>query len=107
MNNLTMNATVEPMGTISGVLFDEYAHAFSVAVAAELHHERESRGISYPELVRETGISRASLSRKLAGTTPIELEELVRICVALRVDPFVLMRDIRVKLGQQGTTPQD
>lgn len=37
-------------------------------------------------LARETGIPSASLARKLAGTSPFDLDDLPPICRALDVD---------------------
>lgn len=57
----------------------------AAAVADEVRRLLADRGITGRDLSRATGISQSSMARKLAGTQPIDLGDLPRICDALGV----------------------
>lgn len=57
----------------------------SEEVRAHLVRLLEQRGMSGRQLARATGISQPSLSRKLRGTAPIDVDDLEAIAGALGV----------------------
>jgi DNA-binding Xre family transcriptional regulator len=67
----------------------------SDAVRAEVNRLVAARGWSGRELARRTGIHQASLSRKLAGTSPFDLDDLPAVCAALEVDVTELLERAR------------
>jgi len=79
--------------TVVPVVFDELAREVSAAVAETLATARKERGVTFRELTERTELSRAHLDRLLRGQTPMELQELVRISIALSLDPQIVMRD--------------
>lgn len=52
------------------------------------------RGMSGRRLAQHLGESQTWLSARLAGTTPIDLNDLERIAVALGLDPVDLLRSV-------------
>lgn len=93
-----MSAAIAAPTKVGTMVHDEYAQRVNAAVAAELSDQRETRGITYKELVEDTGLSRSHLDRILKAKIAIEIGELVMICEALGVDPFVLMRNARIRV---------
>lgn len=71
------------------------------AIAALLKAQMAVRGISQVQVSRATGISKSQLSRKLAGTRPLEFEDIRAICKATGAD----LQDILVRgITMAGTT---
>lgn len=58
--------------------------------AAEIRAAIARAGIGKAEVARRAGLARQTLSRKLAGLTPITLEELTRIAAAVDTPPEAL-----------------
>lgn len=58
----------------------------SRAVAAEISRLLEERGMSGNALAKATGIPQTSISGKLRGVSPFDLDDLQAICGALDVD---------------------
>jgi DNA-binding Xre family transcriptional regulator len=58
----------------------------SRAVAREISRLLEERAWSGRELARRTGIHYASISRKLAGGSSFDLDDVQKVCAALDVD---------------------
>lgn len=96
-----MSAAVAAPTKVGTMVHDELAQQVNAAVAAELSDQRESRGITYKELVEDTGLSRSHLDRILKGKIAIEIGELVQICEALGIDPFVLIRNARIRVQRR------
>lgn len=96
--SLDVSERTHEAGSVTRVVFDDFAREFSAAVAKELHDQREERQVPWKTLMEETGLSRSHLNKLLTGKASIELEELVLICASLGVDPFVLMRNARTRL---------
>ena len=61
------------------------------AIAAEVRAVAARKGLRQGELADAIGVSRQAVSRKLAGATPITVEELLRIAAALEVSPGDLL----------------
>lgn len=78
--------------TLEHVVFDQVARDVNVAVAAQLNAQRKAQGIKLNQLVDETGMSRAKLSRVFSGSAEIGLEDLVRLCGSLDLLPGTVMR---------------
>lgn len=57
------------------------------------------------ELARTTGIEQSQVSRMLAPTKPMFIEELVAICDAVGVDPGSLIREAERRAALSTTTP--
>ena len=61
-------------------------------VAAEVRAELARRGIPVGDLAEATGINLRVLGRKLSGSSPIGVEELIAIATALGVRPSTLIQ---------------
>lgn len=60
---------------------------FAVQVAQQLEQERERQGLSYGELAKRAGTSKAHVIRLLGGTYKgISNQSLAKLCHALRCD---------------------
>lgn len=88
-------------GKVEPMVFDDFARAFSTAVAEELAEQRKARRISYPVLAEETGIPKRTLIRMLQGASSIDLAELSRIAFALGTDPGVVIRNAQARVKDQ------
>lgn len=64
---------------------DETSVAF--AVVTGLEQIRRERGIGIAELSRRIGVDRKRLWRVLNGQREMRVDEFLKLCVALRVDP--------------------
>ena len=70
----------------------ESAAAYSAAVAAILAEERKARDVTFDELAEDTGIAKRHLVRLLKGEISLRVEDLYRVCEALGVAGFVVLR---------------
>lgn len=97
-----MSVLVTRSTNVGPMVYDKHAKDVADAVIAELSEQRETRGVTYKDLVEETGLSRSHLDRLLKGKAAMEIGELVLICDALGVSPFVVMRNARTRVeGRQ------
>lgn len=82
--------------TVGPVVFDKLAQDVSTAVAEIFAHARETHlpeKITYRQLVEETGISRAHLDKMFKAQAEVSVEEFVRLCQALELDPRAVMSE--------------
>jgi transcriptional regulator with XRE-family HTH domain len=80
---------------------DDYGHAFTQAVAAELRAERSRLRVSYPDLAEASGIPRNTLLRYLNGQRDIPLPAFGRIARALELDAGQVLDAIQAQLNEQ------
>lgn len=72
---------------------DEFALALAAEVAAILREARKSSGVSYDQLIEDTGIPERTLIRLLKGEAPLPIEKFALICGALPpLDPYAVIR---------------
>lgn len=65
------------------------------SVAAEIRAELGRQNLAQKDLAAATGIKAATLSRRLAGTRALPVEEFTAICRALSVDVADIIRRAR------------
>lgn len=58
----------------------------SAEIGANIRAELARRGLSQTEFASRMGISQSQLSKRLAGTIPIDVNELANVALALDVD---------------------
>lgn len=63
----------------------------SRAVAAQIQRLLDERGMSGNALAQATGIPQSSISRKLTGVHPFDVDDLAAIAAALGVRPAELL----------------
>lgn len=63
----------------------------SRAVAEQIRRLLTERGISGNQLATLTGIPQVTIARKLRGASPVDLDDVQAICLALDVDPVDLL----------------
>lgn len=76
------------------------------AVVAGLERIRQERGIGIAELARRIGVDRKRLWCVLNGQREMRVDEFLKLCVALRVDPrsFVtreMVSEIRARIFRE------
>jgi len=65
----------------------------TVFLASKLRAEKDQQGLSLYKMADLTGIPRKSISNYLTGERAFPVEEYVRICVGLDLDPRALLGD--------------
>ncbi len=60
-------------------------HTTATQVSVRVSQEIKTSGVTVVWLCEKTGIPRTTMSRRLAGHTPFDLNELDRIAEALRI----------------------
>lgn len=78
---------------------DEYARRYRNALAAELRHERESRGVTYDQLSAYTGMQIKTLHRYLSGERDVSLGRLRAITEGIGLDVIAVMQKVEQRLG--------
>ncbi|WP_290473899.1 helix-turn-helix transcriptional regulator [Leifsonia sp. 71-9] len=68
------------------------ALTYGEAVAAEVRAQIARAARTHSSVAEETGIPKATLSRKTTGKTPFDVVEVARIAAALRIDPDDIFR---------------
>lgn len=63
----------------------------TTTLAAQITKARETANISVKQLSETAGIPRTTLTRQLAGLSPFEVPQLVRVCDALGVSVVDVM----------------
>ena len=64
----------------------------SEAVVAEIRAEMARKRVKQSELVGALGLSQPTVSARLAGKTPLDVESFFRICAVLDVRPDEMIR---------------
>lgn len=67
------------------------AHAFNVAVGAQIRAEAARRRISLVQLAKLTGLGEASVNRYVAGSRPIPMTAFHAMAQAIGVAPQVIV----------------
>jgi transcriptional regulator with XRE-family HTH domain len=69
------------------------------ALAAELRYERGAAGLTIDKLAETADITRATLLRVLAGKRDINVTQLAKLGIALKITPEELLRRAVTRMG--------
>ncbi|MEV0031385.1 helix-turn-helix transcriptional regulator [Nocardia sp. NPDC050793] len=78
---------------------DAEAKRIDIALGAELRGLRSKRGLSQDELAKASGISKRTIVRLESGERPMGMDQLYKLCRALRIKPSQLINAVEAEVG--------